>query len=204
MRLVAAAGHDLRTPLTRMRLRAEFIGDAEEPALWLKDIDELGHIADSAIQLVREETEMAPLEAIQVDELVRHVVDELQEQNYRIHVIDTDAVCVLAGRVALSRAMRNLMINAATHGMRGQVRVTGGQTAQIIITDDGPGIPDNLMARVFEPFFRADRARSQHIPGVGLGLSISREIIRRAGGEISIDNRPSGGLVQIVSLPSAC
>lgn len=203
MRLVAAAGHDLRTPLTRMRLRAEFISDAEERELWLKDIEELGHIADSAIQLVREETEMAPPATIRVDDLVRFVVDELQKQGYSIAVTNTDAVCVLAGELALRRALRNLLINAATHGVRGQVRVTGGRVARIIVTDDGPGIPEALMDRVFEPFFRADRARSQQIPGVGLGLSISWEIIRRAGGEISIENRPSGGLVQIVSLPSA-
>ena len=203
MRLVAAAGHDLRTPLTRMRLRTEFVGDGEERALWLKDIDELERIADSAIQLVRDETTKTPAEIIQVDSLVRSVAAELQDQNFAIEVVETGEACVLASRVALSRALRNLLINAATHGVGGRVSVTGGATARITIADQGPGIAPDLMNQVFEPFFRADRARRQQIPGAGLGLTISREIIRRAGGDITIANRPGGGLIQVIELPAA-
>lgn len=202
MRLVAAAGHDLRTPLTRMRLRTEFVGDGDERALWLKDIEELERIADSAIQLVREESTKTPPEVIQVDDLVRSVAAELRGQNFKIEVADTGKACVKASRLALSRALRNLLINAATHGVRGVVGVTGGATARITISDQGPGIAPDLLDQVFEPFFRADRARSQKIPGAGLGLTISREIIRRAGGDIRIANGPSGGLVQIVELPA--
>lgn len=202
MRLVAAAGHDLRTPLTRMRLRVEFVGDEEERALWLKDIDELERIADSAIQLVREEISKAPLEVIQVDDLVRIVVAELRDQNFEIEVTDTGKAYVKASRLALSRALRNLLINAATHGVRGSVSVTGDAIARITISDQGPGIAPDLLDEVFEPFFRADRARAQQIPGAGLGLTISREIIRRAGGNIRIANQPSGGLIQVVELPA--
>jgi signal transduction histidine kinase len=202
MRLVAAAGHDLRTPLTRMRLRTEFVGDGDERALWLKDIEELERIADSAIQLVREESTKTPPEVIQVDDLVRSVAAELRGQNFKIEVADTGKACVKASRLALSRALRNLLINAATHGVRGVVGVTGGATARITISDQGPGIAPDLLDQVFEPFFRADRARSQKIPGAGLGLTISREIIRRAGGDIRIANRPGGGLVQVVELPA--
>lgn len=203
MRLVAAAGHDLRTPLTRMRLRAEFVGDEEERALWLKDIDELERIADSAIQLVREESTKAPPEIIQVDDLVRRVAAELQDQNLQIEVADTGKAYVRASRLALSRALRNLLINAATHGVGGMVSVSGGAMARITISDQGPGIAPDLLNQVFEPFFRADRARRQQIPGAGLGLTISREIIRRAGGDITIANRPGGGLSQVIELPTA-
>lgn len=203
MRLVAAAGHDLRTPLTRMRLRTEFVGDGDERALWLKDIDELERIADSAIQLVRDETTKTPPEIIQVGNLVRSVAAELQDQNFAIEVAETGEACVMASRVALSRALRNLLINAATHGVGGRVSVTGGETARITIADQGPGIAPDLMNQVFEPFFRADRARRQQIPGAGLGLTISREIIRRAGGDITIANRPGGGLIQVIELPAA-
>ena len=128
MRLVAAAGHDLRTPLTRMRLRAEFVSDAEDRILWLKDIDELERIADSAIQLVQDEIAKPPTEIIRLDELVRSVAAELQAQHFAIEVAGTDAVSVAAGRVPLSRALRNLMINAATHGLGGKVSVTCGAT----------------------------------------------------------------------------
>lgn len=203
MRLVAAAGHDFRTPLTRMRLRAEFVADDEERALWLKDIDELGRIADSAIQLVREESTKASPEVIRVDELVRSVVAELQDQNFQIEATDVDEAYVKASRLALSRALRNLFINAATHGVRAIVSVTRGAMTRITISDKGPGIAPDMLDQIFEPFFRADRARSQNVSGAGLGLTISREIIRRDGGEIRIANRPGGGLVQFVELPAS-
>jgi signal transduction histidine kinase len=202
MRLVAAAGHDLRTPLTRMRLRAEFVSDDEERALWLKDIDELQRIAHSAIQLVHEETTKTPPEVIQLDELVRSIAAELQEQDFEIQVASSCEVYVKASRLTLSRALRNLFINAATHGVRGVVTVTGGATTQVTISDQGPGIAPDILDQVFEPFFRADRARSQKIPGAGLGLTISREIIQKANGEIRIANQPGGGLIQIVELPT--
>ncbi|NJO21989.1 MAG: two-component sensor histidine kinase [Sphingomonadales bacterium] len=202
MRLVAAAGHDLRTPLTRMRLRAEFVGNEEERALWLKDIHELECIADSAIQLVREESIKAPPEVIQVDDLVRSVATELRGQNFAIEVAEVGSACVRASRLALSRALRNLLINAATHGVQGVVSVAGGATARITIADQGPGIAPDLLDQVFEPFFRTDRARRRQIPGAGLGLTISREIIRRAGGDITIANRPGGGLIQVIELPA--
>lgn len=202
MRLVAAAGHDLRTPLTRMRLRAEFVPDEEERALWLRDIDELQRIAHSAIQLVHEETTKTPPEIIRLDELARSVAAELQEHDLAIEVTDSTEVHVKASRLPLSRALRNLFINAATHGVCGTVIVMGGATARVTISDRGPGIEPEVMDQVFEPFFRADRTRSQNIPGAGLGLTISREIIRKAGGDITIANRPGGGLVQVVELPA--
>ena len=210
MRLVAAAGHDLRTPLTRMRLRAEFVTDAEERQLWLADIDELQRIAHSAIQLVRAETGQAATERLRLDELVRQVAADLRAQGHDITVTGTAPVCVEANRLALSRALRNLLINAATHGVRGSVGVADGVAdgvvdgamARITICDQGPGIAPEEMEEVFEPFFRADRARSQAIPGAGLGLTISREIIRKAGGEITLANGAQGGLVQVVDLPA--
>lgn len=202
MRLIAGAGHDFRTPLTRMRLRAEFVSDEEERTLWLRDIEELDHIADSAIQLVREGTTKAPPEVLYVDDLVKSVATELRDQNLEVEVSGAETTRVRANRLALSRALRNLLINAATHGVRGIVSVTGGATARITISDQGPGIAPELLEHVFEPFFRADRARTQHVPGAGLGLTISREIIRRAGGDIRISNGPRGGLIQIVELPT--
>lgn len=202
MRLIAGAGHDFRTPLTRMRLRAEFVADEEERELWFRDIKELDHIADSAIELVREESTSALSEVICIEGLVGSVATELQEQDFKIEVSGTAKACVKGNRVALSRALRNLLINAATHGERGRVSVTGGATARIVICDDGPGISPDLLDQVFEPFFRTNPARIQNIPGAGLGLTISREIIRRAGGDIKISNGRDGGLVQVVELPT--
>jgi len=204
MRLVAAAGHDMRTPITRMRLRAEFVPDDEERQKWLNDIDELERIADSAILLVREETGEEALERIRLDALVESICKELKEQDFDVTLTGARPATVKAGRLKLNRALRNLMINAATHGVRARVSVTGdGTTARVAIEDDGPGIPEAVLGQVFEPFFRADPARRQNIPGAGLGLTIAHEIVTRAGGSIQIVNRPGGGLLQTVCLPEA-
>jgi signal transduction histidine kinase len=204
MRLVAAAGHDLRTPITRMRLRAEFVEDDEERARWLTDLDELERIADSAILLVREESGKAPPELIQLDELVGSIGAELRDQNLDVTQTTVEPVRVRASRLTLNRALRNLIINAATHGVRARVEVGGWNgTARIVIEDEGPGIPPELLGQVFEPFFRVYPARRQDIRGAGLGLTIAREIIQRAGGTISISNREEGGLKQVVELPKA-
>ena len=205
MRLLAAAGHDLRTPITRMRLRAEFVEDEEEHKRWLSDLDELERIADSAILLVREESGKASAETLRLDSLVRSIAGELKTQNLDLTVTGTKPVSVRAGKVALSRALRNLMINAATHGRRAIVRVEGMDgadrpVAQVVIEDEGPGIPPELLCRVFEPFFRVDPGRRQNIAGAGLGLTIAREIVQRAGGDIRISNRDRGGLRQVVEL----
>ncbi|MGZ9020045.1 MAG: ATP-binding protein [Rhodoplanes sp.] len=202
MRLVAAAGHDLRTPMTRMRLRAEFVEDEEERARWLIDLDELERIADSAILLVREESGKTPPELIRLDQLVGSIGTELRDQNLDVTQTTLQPVTVRASRLTLNRALRNLIINAATHGVRARVEVGGSNgAARIVIEDDGPGIPPDLLGQVFEPFFRADPARRKDIPGAGLGLTIAREIIQRAGGTVSISNRANGGLRQIVELP---
>jgi signal transduction histidine kinase len=202
MRLVAAAGHDMRTPITRMRLRAEFVANADDRAMWLKDIDELDCIADSAILLVREETDNSPVESVQLGDLVETLVDELHSLGYAIELTETAAATVTASPLALSRALRNLMINAATHGSVARVRVARfEERVTIVIEDDGPGIPTELLGHVFEPFFRVDPARRQDVPGAGLGLTIAREIIRRARGDISIANGDWLGLRQVVELP---
>ena len=204
MRLVAAAGHDMRTPITRLRLRAEFVEDEEERARWLTDLDELERIADSAILLVREESGLALPELIRLDELVQSIGAELRDQNLDVTNTRLEPVTVCASRLKLNRALRNLIINAATHGVSARVEVHGSdRTARIVIEDDGPGIPPELLGQVFEPFFRADPARRQDIPGAGLGLTIAREIIQRAGGTVSISNRSDGGLRQVVELPKA-
>lgn len=200
MRLVAAAGHDFRTPMTRMRLRAEFL-PAEDHDAWLADLDELDAIADSAIKLVQEEGTGDDRKPLVLEKLVRETVEELQVANLPVTLGTLDSVSVIAGPLAMRRALRNLITNAATHG--GGARVTLErlpEDTRIVIEDDGPGIPEAMLSQVFEPFFRANPARTQAIKGAGLGLAIAREIIERFGGTIEIRNRPEGGLEQVVRL----
>lgn len=202
MRMIAAAGHDMRTPMTRMRLRAEFVGDGDDRQSWLKDLEELDHIADSAIRLVREEVSPAAREQVALDAVVRSVAVEIRETGLPVEQGAIAPVFIKGAPFALKRAIRNLVVNAATHGQGAGVVLSGnGAEAVLTIADSGPGIPQNLLDRVFEPFFRVDEARRQLVPGAGLGLAISREIIENHGGTITIVNRSEGGLLQTVRLP---
>jgi signal transduction histidine kinase len=198
MRLVAAAGHDLRTPITRMRIRAEFL-PADEQLAWFRDLDELRRIADSSIQLVHEEVEGKRDEVIRLDKLTETVVEELIETGLTIELTGSTPVLIRAAPLAITRVLRNLLTNAATHGRSCEVAVHGKQSyAAVVIQDRGPGIPDSVIDRVFEPFFRIDPARMQSIPGAGLGLAIAKEIVARYDGEIILTNRTGGGLRQEV------
>lgn len=202
MRLVAAAGHDLRTPMTRMRLRAEFL-DEEERALWLNDLEELDCIADSAIQLVREETQREKSQLLRVDQVITEICRDLASMKASVTIMKMEAVTISSAPLALTRAIRNLVINAATHG--GGAFVTVGledSTALITIDDEGPGIPDQSMSRVFEPFFRVDPARRKSGPGAGLGLAIAKEIVERHGGKLTLQNRSPKGLRQEIFFPA--
>ncbi|OYX15072.1 MAG: hypothetical protein B7Z15_01790 [Rhizobiales bacterium 32-66-8] len=180
MRIVAAAAHDLRTPLTRLRLRAEFIQDDEEREQWFSDLAELDRIADSAIRLVREEANDTPEERVPLEDLLKSVVAETTQSGQSALLRDSMPATVRGRPLSLKRALGR---------------------AVLLIEDDGPGIPEHLMARVFEPFFRTDPARQVTIPGAGLGLAISHEIIQRHGGTLVLSNRAGGGLAQQVSLP---
>src|SRR4029079_4465935 len=121
-------------------------------------LDELERIADSAILLVREESGKAAPETLRLDTLVTDIAAELKDQNLDVAVTGSEPVSVRASRLGLARALRNLMINAATHGRRARVTGGGGRNgcAQVVIEDEGLGIPPELMDQVFEPFFRAD------------------------------------------------
>ncbi|MDY8110008.1 ATP-binding protein [Fulvimarina sp. 2208YS6-2-32] len=204
MRLVAAAGHDLRTPMTRMRLRAEFLPE-EDRGVWLKDLEELDRIADSAIRLVREEVEPQPRELVSLPGLLSEIARELSDIGRDVTTgfepgLD---IAVSASPLALKRALRNLVDNAAVHGGSAAIRVAGDRNEAVVtIVDAGPGIPEAMIERAFEPFFRVDAGRRKFKPGAGLGLAIAKEIVDRLHGTIEIRNRPRGGLEQVVRLPA--
>lgn len=203
MRFLAAAGHDLRTPMTRLRLRAEFLPETERAA-WLRDLSELDAIADSAIRLVREETDPSSFENVALREIIEAIVAELTDVGLPASVAGSKEACVEAQPLALKRALRNLVENAGRHGGDARIAVIEeGNVVSVVIEDDGPGIPAHLMDRVFEPFFSVDQARQKTTGGAGLGLAIAKEIVERQGGRITLSNRAGGGLRQEVRLPAA-
>src|SRR5260370_34439047 len=131
IRLVAAAGHDLRTPMTRMRLRAEFLAE-DERTEWLNDLDELDRIADSAIQLVREETVGKGSEPIELHVLIGNICSELALLNLPVELREAAPVMVAISPLALTRALRNLIINAATHGGGARVSVISAEGCALV------------------------------------------------------------------------
>jgi signal transduction histidine kinase len=202
MRLVAAAGHDLRTPLTRMRLRAEMLEDEGQRNKWIDDVDEMMHIADSAISLVKEEVSSKEKTVIRLDELIEDIVAELDMIGHHVEVNRLDRADIFGGPLAIKRAISNLLINASTHGEKASVSVIC-DSGQVIcgIKDEGPGIPEEVIQNAFEPFFRADPARRKAVNGAGLGLAIVKEIVTRHGGTITLANRSPRGLYQEVVFP---
>lgn len=202
MRLVAAAGHDLRTPLTRMRLRAEMLEDETDRNKWIDDVDEMMHIAESAISLVKEEVSTKERAVIRLDALVEDIVAELDMIGHHIKIGHLEQAEIAGGPLAIKRAISNLLINACTHGENACVSVSVEADHVICgITDEGPGIPDDVIQNAFEPFFRADPARRKAVNGAGLGLAIVKEIVMRHGGTITLANRQPKGLYQEVLFP---
>jgi signal transduction histidine kinase len=189
--------------MTRMWLRAEFLQE-EDRAVWVKDLEELDRIADSAIRLVREEAGGGDREPVSFSGIVKEIAEEGKETGLNIDVDILEEAEVVAGPLALKRALRNLIQNAATHGGGARVSVRNEQTfVKLYIDDDGPGIPEETIDKVFEPFFRVDLGRRQTIPGAGLGLAIAKEIVERFSGSIAIENRKNGGLRQTVAFNRA-
>jgi signal transduction histidine kinase len=185
-----------------MRLRVEFL-DEPDREKFLADIDELDHIADSAIRLVHEESQDGEGEAVRLDGVVRDVAAELQELQLDVRMEDAETAHVMVKPLSLKRAIRNLLINAATHGGGATVRFHHKCESVVIeIVDDGPGIPEKLLGRAFEPFFRVNAARSS-TAGAGLGLAIAKEIIQRNRGTVNRANRANGGLIQTIEIPAA-
>lgn len=149
------------------------------------------------------EVERKTDEFVRLDKSVIAVVEELTAAGLPIELVGSAPVVIRAAPLAIIRVLRNLLTNAATHGRGCTVSVeVQQQWAVVAIEDDGPGIPEAVIDRVFEPFFRVDPARQQSIAGAGLGLAIAREIVGRYEGEIVLTNRKAGGLRQEIRLPS--
>ena len=202
MHMLAAASHDLRTPITRLRLRAELIEDAEQRAKTLKDLDEMEAVIASTIAYAREETTSEPTTSIDLARLVDEIRADLAEAGHTV-AVEGPATLVYEGRAtALKRALANLIGNAVIYGGAAAVRL-GEAAAGVTITieDSGPGIPEAEREQVFAPFYRLERSRSRETGGAGLGLSVARTVIRGHGGEVTLTNRAQGGLRQEVVLP---
>ena len=201
-KMLAAVGHDLRTPITTMRLRAEFIEDDETRARILASLDEMQQMAEAALAFASEEASAEPTRMVDLSALVQTVCEDQADMDRDVDYEDNGRVLYRCRAHSMTRAVRNLVENAVTHGKRAHVSLNGpARQVWITIEDEGPGISEQDMARVFSPFVRLDESRGQETGGIGLGLAIARSIVRGHGGDILLKNRPGGGLAATIQLP---
>ena len=203
-RLLAAVSHDLRTPITSLRLRAEFIEDPEMREKILETLEEMQRMAEETLAFAREEAAREDTKTVDLTALLDSLCQDLIDLGQEIAFAEAPPCPTPCRPVALKRAFRNLIENAVRHGERARVSLTATPAElEIAIDDDGPGIPEADFERVFEPFVRLEESRSRETGGVGLGLAIARSIIRAHGGDIALANRAAGGLRVTVNLPRA-
>ena len=200
--MLAAISHDLRTPITSLRLRAEFVEDEEERAKIIDTLDDMQEMTEATLAFVREEASPEDTRTVDVAALVDSVAADLAELGHQVTFSDAPRTLLACRPTALRRALRNLIENAATHGHSATVALEDGPNeVRITIDDRGPGIAEAELERVFEPFIRLDPSRTGSAGGMGLGLAIARSIVRNHGGNIVLENRSSGGLRAVVLLP---
>lgn len=199
--MVAAIAHDLRTPLTRLAFRLESAPDQlrEEGA---RDIAEMQAMIGATLEFVRDTAAAAPRSALDFSALVESVADDLRVIGRDMRVEPSDRLVLNGDPGGLRRMVANLFTNAAQYGGRavGRVHRVGDQVV-LEIADDGPGLPEAELARVFEPFYRAEASRSRETGGIGLGLAVARTVAHAHGGTVDLSNRPEGGLLARVVLP---
>lgn len=203
-KMLAAISHDLRTPITSLRLRAEMLDDAEAREKMIQTLADMQNMVEATLAFAREEAAAEPTRPTDLAALVGAVADDLTDLG---HAVECDAPSPLVypcRPIAMRRAVTNLALNAATYGDSARLRLMdNGGAPEIIIEDDGPGIPADQIERIFEPFVRLDTSRSQDTGGIGLGMSIARDIVRRHGGDVRLENMKDGGLRVTITLPAA-
>jgi signal transduction histidine kinase len=201
-RALSAMSHDLRTPITRLRLRSEMLEDQALRAKLQADLDDMQRLVDVTLDYLRGLKEAEPVRSVDVNGLVAGLADDLADTGRPVEVSGR-AEELLEGRpLALRRALTNLLENALTYGGKATLRIEDtAASLRLIVEDEGPGIPEADLARIIEPFERLEESRSPGTGGVGLGLSIARDIAASHGGTLRLENRTPRGLRAILELP---
>ncbi len=204
--MIAAISHDLRTPITRLKLRAEFVDDPEEQQKMLADLDQMEAIIRSTLAFAREDKDTEATAVVDLAALLQEVAES--HPPARLHLVRNSdaevAVKIVARPTALRRCFNNLVENAIRYGNTADIGVFDQPDAvEITIDDTGPGIPEDRIKDVFRPFVRLEESRNRDSGGTGLGLAIARSVVLAHGGSINLENRKEGGLRALVRLPKA-
>jgi len=201
-RLFISISHDLRTPITRLKLRSELLDDEALRNEFEEDLDELDMMVKGALQCVKDSDIHENPAEVKLDALLGRLVRSARLAGHEVGYRDS-GVAVRAKPLALKRAIGNLLDNALFYGDRAEIDVRGEPDAvAITVRDHGPGVPEEAFASLFEPYVRLEHGREQNDGGMGLGLGIARSIIEAHGGELILENHPEGGLNATIRLPA--
>ena len=201
-RMLGAIGHDLRTPLASLRVRIESVEDDDDRTRMAETIDEMNRTLDDILSLARLGRPSEPATDVDIAALVDAVVEDFRELGQPVTFDEAPRTPMRLRPTLMRRAVRNLIENAVKYGGRAIVQVDATATSvAILVCDEGPGIPADRLADVFDPFTRLETSRNRDTGGSGLGLALARAIVRDAGGEITLANRATGGLEARIALP---
>jgi signal transduction histidine kinase len=200
--LLAAISHDLKTPLTRMRLRIERLADEKTQEDLLRNLTEMEGMTGAALDYIRGMEGMEKVQKVDMLSMLEKLQEEFGELGHNVHIQCSELPPFPVMPKSLKRCLNNLILNAVTYGKRAKVRADVlGNKLRISIADNGPGIPEENFEKVLEPFVRLEESRNRKTGGTGLGLAIARNVIRSHGGELKLRNRPEGGLEIILTIP---
>ena len=201
-RVLAAMSHDLKTPLTRLRLQVETtLDDPAIQARFGKELDEMESLVHGSLALFRGLDDDETQAAIDINALVETIKNEFREMGHDVSVEGQAAQPFTGKPQALKRCLTNLVANSVKFGVRAKIVVEDGEALLIRVRDDGPGIPPEELERVFEPFYRVESSRNRDTGGTGLGLSIARDVAQAHGGSLVAQNLVAGGLEALLVLP---
>ncbi len=201
-RIFAAMSHDLKTPITRLRLRAEMLDDAVLRDKFVKDLEEMEVMVSAALDFMRGLDTRQPPQPVDMTALLESLQADARETGGDVRIEGTAHAPYEGHAQALRRCLGNLLDNAVKYGKSATLVVDdAADRLRICVHDEGPGIPDGELERVFEPFHRLEGSRNRSTGGTGLGLTIARNIAQAHGGELELRNRPAGGLEAVLTLP---
>ena len=202
-RMLAAISHDLRTPLARLRLRAEFIEDEDQRAETRADLDAMSQMIRATLDFARDDAQREQANLVDLGVLVADICDDIAELGGDVSLADASHISARCRPTAIRRAVANLVENAVKYGGGARVELVREANGVVIVVDDhGPGIPVDEQERVFAPFYRLEQSRNRDTGGVGLGLAVSRNIAREHGGDVKLSNRTPSGLRARLELPA--
>ncbi|WP_032112102.1 ATP-binding protein [Candidatus Paracaedibacter symbiosus] len=201
MEMLAGVSHDLRTPLTRMKLQLALMSPTEEVVDLQEDVESMRLMVQGFLDFARG-SEHEATQLVELKSFLEDIIDDLSHLKIKIHLSSPEAIKINLRKLSFNRCLTNLLLNSDRYGTEASVAVElQDKNILIYVDDNGPGISDKEIANVFKPFYRVDESRNAETGGVGLGLSIARDVILSHGGALTLGKSPSGGLRVVIKIP---